>query len=220
MIIIGVGPGDPDLISVKGKKAIEECQVIVGWGSVIDRFNDIIGRKEVIKLSYKKESDGLEKASKLEKQGIKICVLDHGDPGVSDWQFIDKLRLYFEKVSIIPGISVVNAALDELGEDLGRNCFVTLHVRGEIDKFLKDIISCLEMERGVLVNPEPYPDGPQRVAKFLLNNNINAKIIVLENLTLSTFSRSEFTSTSLSTSERKFSDLSIMHVKRIDRNKS
>lgn len=114
-------------------------------------------------------------------------MLDHGDPGVSDWQFIDKLRLYFEKVSIIPGISVVNAALDELGEDLGRNCFVTLHVRGEIDKFLKDIINCLEMERGVLVNPEPYPDGPQRVAKFLLNNNINAKIIVLENLTLSTF---------------------------------
>jgi cobalt-precorrin-7 (C5)-methyltransferase len=220
LIIIGVGPGDPDLISVKGKRAIEECQVIVGWGSVIDRFNDIIGRKEVIKLSYKKESEGLEKASKLEKQGIKVCVLDHGDPGVSDWQFIDKLRLYFEKVSIIPGISVVNAALDELGEDLGRNCFVTLHARGEIDKFLKDIINCLEMERGVLVNPEPYPDGPQRVAKFLLNNNINAKIIVLENLTLSTFSRSEFTSTSLSTSERKFSDLSIMHVKRIDRNKS
>lgn len=54
LIIIGVGPGDPDLISVKGKRAIEECQVIVGWGSVIDRFNDIIGRKEVIKLSYKR----------------------------------------------------------------------------------------------------------------------------------------------------------------------
>ncbi len=213
MKLIGVGPGDPELITVKGRMSIETCQVIVGWASVIERFSDLTQGKEIITLTYRKEHEGLSIASRREEEGKEVCILDHGDPGVSDWQFVEKVKSYFKKVEVIPGVSVVNAALDQLGEDLGKNCFVTLHVRGDIKPFMDDILSCLKMGRGVLVNPEPYDDGPQRVAKFLKDKGIEGKVIVMERLTYSDSSMHEFSVSELSTSNRKFSDLSILHVR-------
>ncbi len=212
-IVVGVGPGDPELITLKGRRAIQECEVIVGWGSVIERFQELTKGKEVVILTYKKENEGLSTASELERKGKRVCVLDHGDPGVSDWQFMEKLRSHFDKVEVISGVSVVNAALDEVGEDLAKNCFVTLHVRGDLTLFLNEIIKCIEMGRHVLVNPEPYPDGPQRVARFLQGRGVKGKITTLEKLTYPDFSREEFTIEELSTSLRAFSDLCILHIR-------
>ncbi|BBG24317.1 cobalt-precorrin-7 (C(5))-methyltransferase [Sulfuracidifex tepidarius] len=213
MKLVGVGPGDPELITVKGRMAIEECQVIVGWGSVVERFSALTQGKEIIVLTYKKEHEGLSLASKREDEGKSVCLLDHGDPGVSDWQFVEKAKSFFKNVEVVPGVSVVNAALDRIGEDLGKNCFVTLHVRGDITPFMNDILTCLKMGRGVLVNPEPYDDGPQRVARFLMEKGIEGKIVVMEKLTYPDSSVHEFNVDELSASHRKFSDLTIIHIR-------
>ena len=37
VIFIGAGPGDPDLITVKGKKAIENADVIIYAGSLVNK---------------------------------------------------------------------------------------------------------------------------------------------------------------------------------------
>ena len=37
VIFIGAGPGDPDLITVKGKKAIENVDVIIYAGSLVNK---------------------------------------------------------------------------------------------------------------------------------------------------------------------------------------
>ena len=37
VIFIGAGPGDPDLITVKGRKAIEEADVIIYAGSLVNK---------------------------------------------------------------------------------------------------------------------------------------------------------------------------------------
>lgn len=36
VIIVGAGPGDPELITIKGKKAIEEADVIIYAGSLVN----------------------------------------------------------------------------------------------------------------------------------------------------------------------------------------
>ena len=37
VIFIGAGPGDPDLITVKGRKVIEEADVIIYAGSLVNK---------------------------------------------------------------------------------------------------------------------------------------------------------------------------------------
>ncbi|HIP16280.1 MAG TPA: cobalt-precorrin-4 C(11)-methyltransferase, partial [Methanothermococcus okinawensis] len=36
VVIVGAGPGDPELITLKGKKAIEEADIIVYAGSLVN----------------------------------------------------------------------------------------------------------------------------------------------------------------------------------------
>jgi len=60
LYIVNVGPGDPQLITVKGLETIKKCQVVAGWGSVIDRFSFLLEGKKVIRMSYKEESKQLE----------------------------------------------------------------------------------------------------------------------------------------------------------------
>ena len=45
VIFIGAGPGDPDLITVKGRKVIEEADVIIYAGSLVN--------KEVLNPAYR-----------------------------------------------------------------------------------------------------------------------------------------------------------------------
>ena len=37
VIFIGAGPGDPDLITVKGRKVIEEADVVIYAGSLVNK---------------------------------------------------------------------------------------------------------------------------------------------------------------------------------------
>ena len=37
VIFIGAGPGDPDLITVKGRKVIEKADVIIYAGSLVNK---------------------------------------------------------------------------------------------------------------------------------------------------------------------------------------
>ena len=37
VVFVGAGPGDPELITVKGKKALEQADVVVYAGSLVNR---------------------------------------------------------------------------------------------------------------------------------------------------------------------------------------
>ncbi|WP_081097503.1 SAM-dependent methyltransferase [Sulfolobus acidocaldarius] len=39
LYIVGVGAGDPELITLKALKIIEKCKIVAGWQSVVSRFN-------------------------------------------------------------------------------------------------------------------------------------------------------------------------------------
>ncbi|WP_338603747.1 cobalt-precorrin-7 (C(5))-methyltransferase [Sulfolobus tengchongensis] len=214
--IIGVGPGDPEYLTLKGYKTIKESEIVVGWKAVIERFSQILEGKKIIILNYKEEREQLERAIEIAKSQ-DVAILNHGDPSVSDWQFVEKIKNLCEdkgvKVHIISGVSSLNILLAKLGLDMNFVGFVTLHVRGDTSKMLSDIISILKMGRVAVVIPEPYKDGPQRVAKFLYENNLNCRIVVFERLTYDGESVREYDSVvSLINETYGFSDLVIMAI--------
>ncbi|MEM3971974.1 MAG: cobalt-precorrin-7 (C(5))-methyltransferase [Saccharolobus sp.] len=214
--IVGVGPGDPEYLTLKGYRIIKESNIVAGWKSVIERFSPILQNKKIVILNYKDERQQLLELVEIAKNE-SVAILDHGDPSVSDWQFIEKIRNMAAdkgvKVEIISGVSSLNVLLAKLGLDMAFIGFLTLHVRGDISKMLNEILEILRIGRVAVVIPEPYKDGPQRIAKFLYENNLNCRIIVFEKLSYEDEKSREYDNlVSLINDNYEFSDLVIMAI--------
>jgi len=68
-----------------------ECSVIAGWGSVVERFSDLVSGKRLVLIGYSTLERDLELIASLARDGC-VALLVHGDPSVSDWQLMGKLR--------------------------------------------------------------------------------------------------------------------------------
>jgi precorrin-4/cobalt-precorrin-4 C11-methyltransferase len=116
---IGAGPGDPDLITVKGRKIIETADVIIYAGSLVNRA--VIDCRKAGAVVYNSASMTLEEVIAVMKEGIAagavIARVHTGDPSIygAIREQIDEL----EKLSILsevgPGVSAFTAAASVLG---------------------------------------------------------------------------------------------------------
>lgn len=106
---IGAGPGDPDLITVKGRKLIENADVIIYAGSLVNP-EVLSGAKESAKI-YNSASMTLEEVIEVmkdgEEKGLKVVRVHTGDPAIygahrEQMDNLDKLGIKYE---VIPGVS-------------------------------------------------------------------------------------------------------------------
>ncbi|BCU70891.1 cobalt-precorrin-7 (C(5))-methyltransferase [Stygiolobus caldivivus] len=213
--LVGVGSGDPELITVKAVNTLKSCKVIAGWRSVIDRFDFIKtdSSKEIVYLNYKEQEKQIPELVKRSKT-IDIAILFHGDPMVSDYQFLDRIKKECAKVGvryvILSGISSVLRALAYVEKDLSQVIFITFHVRGDLDYSI--IGKSIALGRDLLIIPEPYPDGVKKIAQVLLSLNCNPTLTVMEKLTFSDEKIYTVTAEQVVNDDLKFSDLVIVHV--------
>ncbi len=185
LYVIGVGPGNPELITIKGLNTLMRCSVVAGWRSVLNRFAEYLINKLVIELSYKNEEGLLRRV--MEIAVVKdVCFLMHGDPSVSERQLMSKLRSlaseYEIKLIIVPGVSSVLHALSLLSKDLADVVFITLHER---NPRIEEIELFASSGRDLLILPPPYSDGVSELARELIKYYRDEhEVFVLENLTL------------------------------------
>lgn len=106
---IGAGPGDPDLITVKGRKLIENADIIIYAGSLVNP-EVLSGAKESAKI-YNSASMTLEEVIEVmkdgEEKGLKVVRVHTGDPAIygahrEQMDNLDKLGIKYE---VIPGVS-------------------------------------------------------------------------------------------------------------------
>lgn len=145
--LVGAGPGDPGLITVKGLEILRQAEVII-YDYLVDRriLAEVGLNAELIccdKLGKNRYSDGFlihnEKISELVikkvKEGKKVIRLKNGDPGIfsrtsQELEALVKNKIEFE---IVPGVTAVSAASNLSGIPLtdrrfASNCiFVTGH---------------------------------------------------------------------------------------------
>jgi precorrin-4/cobalt-precorrin-4 C11-methyltransferase len=120
--IVGAGPGDPDLITVKGLKLIQEADVVMYADSLV---NEEIMKKaketaEVLKTAgmHLEEMVGIMVARV--KEGKKVVRAHTGDPAVygAIMEQIVLLKQQGVDVEIIPGVSSVFASAARAGAEL------------------------------------------------------------------------------------------------------
>jgi precorrin-4/cobalt-precorrin-4 C11-methyltransferase len=116
---IGAGPGDPDLITVKGRKIIETADVIIYAGSLVNRA--VIDCRKAGAVVYNSASMTLEEVIAVMKEGIAagavIARVHTGDPSIygairEQIDELEKLSILYE---VVPGVSSFTAAASVLG---------------------------------------------------------------------------------------------------------
>ncbi len=111
---VGAGPGDPELLTIKGKKAIDGADLIIYTGSLVN--------PEVLRDSQAEivDSAGLTLEEVIEKikgaRGKKIVRVHTGDPSMygAIREQIDLLEDLGFECEVIPGVSSVFAGAASL----------------------------------------------------------------------------------------------------------
>ena len=106
---IGAGPGDPELITIKGKRLIEQADVIIYAGSLVNP--DVLeGHKsgaEIYNSALMDLDEVIAVMEKAEREGRKVVRVHTGDPAIygahrEQMDRLDELGITYE---VIPGVS-------------------------------------------------------------------------------------------------------------------
>ncbi|MEN8919252.1 MAG: siroheme synthase CysG [Octadecabacter sp.] len=140
--LVGAGPGDPDLLTLKARKALDKADVVIYDRLVTPEILEL-ARREAIMIDAGKEGFG-----KAMAQGdINALIVEHGlnghhvvrlkagDPTVFGRldEEIDAIEGANLSYTIVPGITAASAAVADIGQSLtkrGRNSsvrFITGH---------------------------------------------------------------------------------------------
>ena len=119
---IGAGPGDPELLTIKGKKIIGMADIIIFAGSLVN--------KDILKLAKKgvmlHDSSGMDLSEILKilksakAQDKTVARIHSGDPSLygaiqEQMEWCSKEKIDYE---VIPGISSFQAAAARLKQEL------------------------------------------------------------------------------------------------------
>ncbi|MGL4627972.1 precorrin-4 C(11)-methyltransferase [Cetobacterium sp.] len=106
---IGAGPGDPELITVKGQRLVKEADVIIYAGSLVPR-QVIECHKEGAEIHNSASmtlEDVIDVTVKAVKAGKKVARVHTGDPAIfgAHREQMDMLDEHGIEYEVIPGVS-------------------------------------------------------------------------------------------------------------------
>jgi len=117
---IGAGPGDPDLITLKGRRLLDTADLVIYAGSLVNPalVEDIQG--EVIDSASMNLDDIVDCISAAVRAGKTVVRLHTGDPAMygAITEQIDRLHALNISTAIIPGVSSAFAGAAVLGQEL------------------------------------------------------------------------------------------------------
>ena len=119
---IGAGPGDPELITVKGQRLIAEADVIIYAGSLVNPEILKYGRKdaEVYNSATMNLDDVLDVEIRAVRAGKTVARVHTGDPAIygAIQEQMDGLRAAgIEDFEVIPGVSSFLASAAALKQE-------------------------------------------------------------------------------------------------------
>jgi precorrin-4/cobalt-precorrin-4 C11-methyltransferase len=122
VVIIGAGPGDPELITLKGKKWLEKADVVIYAGSLLN--------PEILKYAkpgaelYDSAAMNREEVFKVMAESVKagklVARVHDGDPSFfgaiqEQMDFLDKEKIEYLR---IPGVSCLQGGAASLNREL------------------------------------------------------------------------------------------------------
>lgn len=125
--VVGLGPGNENMMTYEAREAIERSDVIVGYKTYINLIQNLINNKEVVVNGMKQEIDRVKKAIEISASGKIVAVVSSGDAGVYGMAGLVLELSDKEDVKIISGVTASTAAAAVLGAPLMHDyCHISL----------------------------------------------------------------------------------------------
>ncbi|TBR43131.1 precorrin-4 C(11)-methyltransferase [Marinomonas agarivorans] len=120
---IGAGPGDPDLMTIKGMRTLEHCPIVLYAGSLIPR--EVLASVEnTAEAIHNSASLNLDETTAIivqaDREGKDVARLQCGDPALygAIGEQIRRLEALNINYEVIPGVSAVAASAALLRKEL------------------------------------------------------------------------------------------------------
>ena len=213
MTVVAVGPGDPDFLTIKGRQALADADLVVGFKTVLDVVSAHTGNAEVRPMAYRDQEAVLDYAQEQAQQGKNCVVCVWGDLNVSAKELLNRVRRRAETVTLVPGVSSIQIACARAGISLEESTFITLHQRWDRGSELGELIELLEQgRRNVILLPRPFDFMPPAIAANAIADGADPAhpVTVFQRLSLPDEQRWDGTLAQCAQLPDEFSDLSIM----------
>lgn len=120
---IGAGPGDPELITIKAQRIMQQCPVILYAGSLIPRevLQEVEDKAEkIIDTANLNLEEIFTHIQQAQHENKNVARLQSGDPSLygaigEQIRLLEQHKISYE---IIPGVSAVAASAAWLGKEL------------------------------------------------------------------------------------------------------
>lgn len=181
---VGIGPGNLDYLTPRGRQAIEAADVVVGFETVVEFIADETDA-DLLTCGYKDEREALTAFADRAASGERGTAVLMGDPNHSGYQFVGKVQDVVDRpMRVIPGISSLQIAASRARTPMEDTEFVTLHKSGDISDDLQRLTAAVD-DRHLLVLPRPFDWMPGDIAAHLIEAGADPTLdaLVLEKLT-------------------------------------
>lgn len=101
--LVGAGPGDPDLLTLKARKALDAADVIIHDRTIAPEILELARREAHFVVAVGREADSAAHA----RHGLHVVRLIAGNPAQADWLDTETAALTDEGIdwSVVPGIA-------------------------------------------------------------------------------------------------------------------
>jgi precorrin-3B C17-methyltransferase len=122
--VVGLGPGDPRLLTPQAEAALRDAEVIVGYDAYLEALKLLGLGAELCGSPIGAEAERASLALRLAAAGRRVALVSSGDAGVYGMASLvleAAERLPGVEVEVVPGVTAALAAASLLGAPLGHD---------------------------------------------------------------------------------------------------
>ena len=124
LYVVGIGPGSAEDMTVRAMHALDDAQVIAGYGVYTDLVKPLFPDKEYLVTPMSKEAERCRMAIEAAQSGKSVAMISSGDAGVYGMAglILEMAEgLSDIKVEVIPGVTAALSGAAVLGAPLGHD---------------------------------------------------------------------------------------------------
>lgn len=120
--VVGMGPGGPEDMTPRARKAIEDADMVIGYSTYLDLIKDYFPGKQLVRSGMTREVERCKLVLEKALEGNNVALVSSGDSGIYGMagimlEIVNKSESTVE-VEVIPGITAATAAAAVLGAPL------------------------------------------------------------------------------------------------------
>lgn len=123
LYVVGIGPGSADDMTLRAMKALEDAQIIAGYGVYADLIRPLFPDKEYIVTPMRKEAERCRMAIEAALSGKTVAMISSGDAGVYGMAGLlcEMAAGLAIDIEVIPGVTAALSGASVLGAPLGHD---------------------------------------------------------------------------------------------------